>query len=372
MNIKYWLCGLAAAALLTPMSFAREEIKVEGPRKHLIANVPVASEYWIGVVCRSVPPELQTQLGSAAPKDRCVLAEEIIPDSPAAKAGVQKYDVLLKIGEKDLTDAADIVKAVEESKGKPITLELLREGKKQTIEVSPAKRPEAVVQAQKAAQEGVEAAKEGVSTVEQYLNELAKEGKRFGDRKMQFRVIQPGAIISGKSGLPMPNDLSVTITRKGTDAAEITVKKGDQTWTAKENELDKLPAEVRPYADQMAHGGAFGFVLNAPQPPASPKNEQPAASAVPPVPFTPEFGERIEKQRHQWEERFNDAQKRFDDMQKRFEDASSRIEKRMEQEQKHFEEMRKRFDDLSSRLEKRFEEKKPSSDAKPEQEKSAM
>ena len=55
-------------------------------------------------------------------------------------------------------------------------------------------------------------------------------------------------------GASLPEDVTVTVVRKGADPAKITLKKGDQTWDVTDRELDKLPVEVRPYAETVLRG----------------------------------------------------------------------------------------------------------------------
>lgn len=52
----------------------------------------------------------------------------------------------------------------------------------------------------------------------------------------------------------LPNNLTVTIVRKGSEPARITVKKDDQSWEITEKELDKLPADVRKHVEPMLTG----------------------------------------------------------------------------------------------------------------------
>ncbi|MBS0201410.1 MAG: hypothetical protein JSS49_00815 [Planctomycetes bacterium] len=74
----------------------------------------------------------------------------------------------------------------------------------------------------------------------------------------------PSLVIHG-SARALPNDVTVTVIRKGADPARISIKKGDQSWDVTEKELDKLPAEVRPIADTAlnpARAHATQFVPN--------------------------------------------------------------------------------------------------------------
>ena len=60
---------------------------------------------------------------------------EVAPDSPAEKAGLKKDDVVLHIGDKEVSSIEDMREAITASEGK-IRLDLLREGKKIELMVS--------------------------------------------------------------------------------------------------------------------------------------------------------------------------------------------------------------------------------------------
>ena len=97
------------------------------------------SDYWIGLECVPVEPALRSQLGLA--EHQGLMVASVMPESPAAKAGIKPYDVLVKAGDKPLRGLKTLVEAVDASKDKPLALELFRGGKSEKIDVTPAKRP---------------------------------------------------------------------------------------------------------------------------------------------------------------------------------------------------------------------------------------
>lgn len=67
---------------------------------------------------------------------------EVTPDSPAAKAGLQNGDVVLKVDGKEVADPAALVEAINSRKaGDKIKLTVLRDGKEQEIEATLGERP---------------------------------------------------------------------------------------------------------------------------------------------------------------------------------------------------------------------------------------
>ena len=101
--------------------------------------VNYSGQYWIGLIVEPLSAEQRTKL--KAPDDRGMTVQVVIPDSPAAKAGVKKNDVILKAGERPVKGTQDFVKAIGQAKDKELVLELIRDGQKQKIAVKPAKRP---------------------------------------------------------------------------------------------------------------------------------------------------------------------------------------------------------------------------------------
>ena len=103
----------------------------------------VLSGHYIGITVVPVDRTLRSHLKLA--KDQGVVVTDVVKDSPAAKAGILKHDVLLSASEKPLGKLHDLHKVVTASAGKPLSIKLLRSGKPQTLNVTPEKRPAGVV-----------------------------------------------------------------------------------------------------------------------------------------------------------------------------------------------------------------------------------
>jgi hypothetical protein len=220
----------------------------------------VRSGYWLGLGCSPAPAALRAQLG--LPDDQGVVVEQVMPDSPAARAEIKRYDVLVKAGEKPLKNVPDLIEAVGAAKDKELSLELIRGGKRMEIKVVPAKQPEQAPpdatphEALKKWLEGLHrpGAKFDEATkraLEQYLDQL-KSGEAWKG-PMQWRFFGPGAILPPGAwpGAPLPGDMSISISKQGDQPAKITVKQGDQKWEVTEEELDKLPEKIRPHVERM-------------------------------------------------------------------------------------------------------------------------
>jgi len=113
-------------------------LSLAGP-KHGEGYEPQASEYWIGVPVSPVDATLRSHLADL-PADIGLIANDVVADSPAAKAGIKKNDILVKIGGNPLRNSGALVAQVQAAGDKPTPLELLRGGKPVTVTITPAKR----------------------------------------------------------------------------------------------------------------------------------------------------------------------------------------------------------------------------------------
>jgi hypothetical protein len=225
--------------------------------------------YWLGIECLPVMPALRAQLNLS--ERQGLLVGAVVPESPAAAAGVAQHDVLLRIADKPLAELRDLLQAVDAAKGGKLKIELLRGGKPKTIEVAPAKRPEQFVGA--AAQPPTAADWE---TVRKWMESVTPGQAGAGPWSPRtFTIVRPGAIVPRDVLFqkPLPANMSIVISKEGDQPARIKVRRDGKEWDATEEELDKLPADVRPHVERMLGRGPLGMVGNVQpffQPPPGP------------------------------------------------------------------------------------------------------
>jgi serine protease Do len=96
---------------------------------------------FIGVNISEITPKLAT--GMKLPKNtRGVVVSEVIEGEPGAKAGLQRYDVILSINGKKILDGRQLVNTVSSlAPGTSIAMQVLRAGKEKDIKVTIGKRP---------------------------------------------------------------------------------------------------------------------------------------------------------------------------------------------------------------------------------------
>ena len=100
-------------------------------------------KYMVGVNCQPVSGAMAAQL-ELPENTGLVVSESPALDSPAAGAGIQKYDILLYADQAELTSTKDLVEIVQKAgKGEStISFTILRKGKQKLVDIQPAERPE--------------------------------------------------------------------------------------------------------------------------------------------------------------------------------------------------------------------------------------
>ena len=89
---------------------------------------------WIGVTIQELTPELSQKFGLK--KSNGALVSDVAKDSPAAKAGIIRGDVILEFNGKEVKDVSSLRNMVAQSKtGSEVSMKILRSGKEYTVKV---------------------------------------------------------------------------------------------------------------------------------------------------------------------------------------------------------------------------------------------
>ncbi len=87
---------------------------------------------WLGVLIQPVTPEIADSLGLSDAKG--ALVTEVLPDSPAAKAGVRQGDVVLSFEGTDINTLRDLTRVVADTAvGAKASIKLVRDGKEMKL-----------------------------------------------------------------------------------------------------------------------------------------------------------------------------------------------------------------------------------------------
>src|ERR1700676_1415566 len=105
-------------------------------RSEKMPKVPVT---FLGVETSSIPSVVCDQLGIA--KGFGLVVDYVVPDGPAAAAGVQQNDILKMLNDQILLEPGQLAKLVRSySEGTTVTLTVLRKGQEQKISVKLTKK----------------------------------------------------------------------------------------------------------------------------------------------------------------------------------------------------------------------------------------
>ncbi len=154
MKTKPIIIMLAAVALVPLAAFSQPQPAPPAPpnpptapnapmppnpprdRDDRMPKVPVT---FLGVETSEVPGVLCDQLG--LPKGFGLVVDYVVPDGPAAAAGVQQNDIVKMLNDQILTDPGQLAKLVRSyQEGTTVTLTLLRKGQEQKVTVKLTKK----------------------------------------------------------------------------------------------------------------------------------------------------------------------------------------------------------------------------------------
>jgi hypothetical protein len=109
------------------------------PGRHEHSHAPKEPVIFLGVETSEVPSVVAEQLGLA--KGFGLVVDYVVPDSPAAAAGVQQNDIIKLLNDQILIDPSQLRKLLQTFQdGTTVTLTLLRKGQEQKIPVKLTKK----------------------------------------------------------------------------------------------------------------------------------------------------------------------------------------------------------------------------------------
>ena len=90
---------------------------------------------WIGVTIQELTPELSNKFG--AQKAQGALVSDVMKDSPAAKAGIKRGDIILEFNGKGVKDVSNLRNMVAQSTiGNEVGMKILRSGREYYVKVT--------------------------------------------------------------------------------------------------------------------------------------------------------------------------------------------------------------------------------------------
>jgi serine protease Do len=203
---------------------------------------------YLGVGLQPLDENIASALGLQ--KDRGELVRSVVPGEPAAKAGVQQGDVILRVNGQEVTPDQTVSYLIANSSvGGKVPVEIIRDGRRQTVQVQVGQRPTEE-----------ELAKQGGGGVD--------EGQALGEET----PVVPGSAL-GLSlqplnaqiirALNLPADtrgVVITSVDPSSDAAEKGIRRGDVILSINRQAVTS-PAQVLASVDTARRAGRSSVLL---------------------------------------------------------------------------------------------------------------
>lgn len=206
----------------------------------LLVNRPDEPPFYIGVNCSPADEALRTQLGLG---DKAgLVVDAIVPDSPAAKAGLKKFDVIHRVGNdrQAVGEVETLTKAVQAAGENSLKLEIIRGGKTETVKVTPAKR-----------EKGRRAEIKDLD-LDGDVDIVLRWFADADDQGLRLHGLRRGLLLNNKLGTAdLPINMSISISKSGDQPAKIAVERDGKKWEVTEDKLSELPDDVRKTAESF-------------------------------------------------------------------------------------------------------------------------
>ena len=238
-----------------------------------------AAPYWFGVAVEKLQPALAEQLKLLP--EQGVMVMTVFAGSPAEKAGIRPNDLLVELNGKPLTSQEDLAKAANlvlptkaaASNGSPnmqaSEVVYLRKGDRRTVSLSPERRPADIPAGES---NGAFSNNPGTRLNNNFNNDRQQgvSNSIGGNRTPEVRnfvlpngnnvQVGPGYQIDANSQRNLQifrqalnNGQSITMTQDKDAAGNVknTINDGKNTYVVEPGNIDQLPANYRPLAQQM-------------------------------------------------------------------------------------------------------------------------
>ncbi len=155
---------------------------------------------WLGVMIQRITPELEKSFNLK--DDQGALVADVPADSPAAKAGIKRGDVIVEFNGKPIKDWSDLPTMVANTKvGESVPVKVLREGREQLVNVKIGELKEEAV--------------------------ASREGQEPQEQKLGMTVEEITPDIAARLGIKNEEGVIVTRVEEGSPAAEAGLRPGD-------------------------------------------------------------------------------------------------------------------------------------------------
>ena len=205
------------------------------------------SRGYLGVGLQPLDENIAESLG--LPKDRGEIVRSVQPNEPAARAGIQQGDVILRVAGRDVNPDQTVSYLIANTPvGTRVPLEIIRNGRRQTINVAVGQRPTEE-----------ELAKQLGNDTEELAPENAPATPGSSALGLQLQAINP-QIARALNLPPTARGVVVAQVDPNSDAAEKGLQRGDLILSINQSPVT-TPAQVLAAVDAARRAGRTSVLL---------------------------------------------------------------------------------------------------------------
>ena len=203
---------------------------------------------YLGVGLQPLDENIADSLG--LPKDRGEIVRSVVPGEPAARAGIQQGDVILKVGGRDVTPDETVSYLIANTTvGSRVPLEIIRDGRRQQLQVQVGQRPteEELIKQAGGGDDDNQALGEETPVVPGSALGLSLQ-------PLNAQIIRALNLPAGQKGVV------ITSVDPGSDAAEKGIRRGDVIVSVNRQPVT-LPQQVIAAVDATRRAGRSSVLL---------------------------------------------------------------------------------------------------------------
>jgi len=185
---------------------------------------------WLGVMIQKITPELAKEFDLDG--ESGALVSKVVPDGPAADAGIKRYDIIVEFDGKTIADLSELPRVVAETPvDKNVDVVVIRDGKRKTLR-----------------------AKVGVLPQPE-LVELATQSEK-GSEAFGFAVQDLTPEIAQQLGLDSTEGVLITSVKPGSPADDAQLRRGDVILEVDRSAIEDV-GDLRKQLDAADDGALF-------------------------------------------------------------------------------------------------------------------
>jgi serine protease Do len=185
---------------------------------------------WLGVMIQKITPELAEALELES--ESGALVSKVEPGGPAAKAGIERYDVVVEFDDEPIADLSELPRAVAETAvNKTVEIVIVRDGKRKTLRAKVGELAE---------------------------SELSKFAKGSGRSPAEFGLVVQdlNPELAERLGLDTAEGVLITSVHPGSPADDAQLRRGDVILEVDRSEIQDVD-DLRAQLDAADDGALF-------------------------------------------------------------------------------------------------------------------